>query len=513
MASTERAGRFAAADRDRAREWNVASQLLELAPIAFVVTDRSGVILEANVAAGALLGVEPRFMIGKPMVVYAAERREFLRFLRDLEAADTATPLERELLLTGREHSPRYVEAAARKLPSETGTIVLAWALTDVHERVAAEAELRLIADELESRVRERTSELDAERTRLVAILDSMPAGVMVAAAPSGRIVLTNARAAEIIRMRALAAQGVGDYGAQAGVASDGTLIGPHQWPLARALESGEHVRSERILVQQDNETWIAIEASASPLVDESGAVTGAVVVFWDVSERDRRERAEREFITNAAHDLQTPLTAIVSAVEVLKGGAKDIPEERERFLDHVDRESARLVRVVRSLLVLARAQLEHERPPKTAMRLRPLLDEIALGLHPRAGIEVVVRCPSRLTVTTNRDMLEQAVGNLAANSARYTEAGRIALCGRTTDAGVLVEVSDTGPGISDTDVARLFDRFTRGGERSSEGFGLGLAIVRETVEVLGGSVSIVPRRGGGTVARIFLPDSGKVDA
>jgi signal transduction histidine kinase len=109
--------------------------------------------------------------------------------------------------------------------------------------------------------------------------------------------------------------------------------------------------------------------------------------------------------------------------------------------------------------------------------------------------------------------MLEQAVGNLAANSARYTESGRIALCGRTTDVGVVVEVSDTGPGISDADVERLFGRFTRGGERSSEGFGLGLAIVRETVEVLGGSVSIGPRRGGGTIARIFLPDSGKVDA
>jgi signal transduction histidine kinase len=78
---------------------------------------------------------------------------------------------------------------------------------------------------------------------------------------------------------------------------------------------------------------------------------------------------------------------------------------------------------------------------------------------------------------------------------------------------GVVVEVSDTGPGISDADVERLFGRFTRGGERSSEGFGLGLAIVRETVEVLGGSVSIGPRRGGGTIARIFLPDSGKVDA
>jgi PAS domain S-box-containing protein len=97
VASPGPARRFAAADREGDREWDVASQLLELAPIAFVVTNRSGVILEANVAAGRLLGVEPRFMVGKPLAVYVVERREFLRLLRELEAADTATPVEREL--------------------------------------------------------------------------------------------------------------------------------------------------------------------------------------------------------------------------------------------------------------------------------------------------------------------------------------------------------------------------------------------------------------------------------
>ncbi len=271
-------------------------------------------------------------------------------------------------------------------------------------------------------------------------------------------------------------------------------------------------MRNERIRVERDDGTWLSIEANASPIRDQAGQVVAAVVVFWDVSERERRERAEREFITNAAHELQTPVAAIVSAVEVLSGGAKDEPEDRDRFLGHLERESARLVRVLRSLLVIARTQLGHESVDLAPVRLRPLLDGIVLGLQPRRGIEVVVRCPARLTVMSNGELLERAVGNLAANSARHTVRGRIVLSAARRPEGVRIEVSDTGPGIDEADVERLFERFTRGNGRDPEGFGLGLAIVRQTVSALGGAVSLGPRRGGGTVARIVLPEAGRKD-
>src|SRR5919109_2150378 len=88
-----------------------------------------------------------------------------------------------------------------------------------------------------------------------------------------------------------------------------------------------------------------------------------ATLVFQDVSERTRRDRARTEFVANAAHELLTPLTGIASAAHVLESGAKEVPEMRDRFVDHIARECSRLIRVARGLLVLARAQSDEEPP------------------------------------------------------------------------------------------------------------------------------------------------------
>jgi signal transduction histidine kinase len=160
---------------------------------------------------------------------------------------------------------------------------------------------------------------------------------------------------------------------------------------------------------------------------------------------------------------------------------------------------------VLRSLLVLSRTQLGHEPVDLAPVRVRPLLDRVALALQPRRGIEVVVRCPARLTVLSHDELLEQAVGNLAANSARHTAIGRIVLSAARRPEGVRIDVSDTGSGIDPDDVDRLFERFTRGGGRDAEGFGLGLAIVRQAVRSLGGHLELDSVPGEGTRVRIVL--------
>ena len=233
-----------------------------------------------------------------------------------------------------------------------------------------------------------------------------------------------------------------------------------------------------------------------------------ALLVFTDVSERERRLRAEREFVDNAAHELRTPLAAITSAIERLQAGARDVPEKRDRFLGYIQQESARLNRLASSLLVLARAQTREEEPRREEIGLCRLLEELFAGLEVDEGVDVVVDCPPELVAWSNRDLLEHALLNLATNAARHTSRGRIRVSARADSVGSLtIELEDTGAGIRPEELNRLFDRFYRGPtEERRSGFGLGLPIVKESVEALGGRIGIDSVPGAGTTARIVLP-------
>jgi two-component system sensor histidine kinase ResE len=235
-----------------------------------------------------------------------------------------------------------------------------------------------------------------------------------------------------------------------------------------------------------------------------------AVVVITDVSERERRERAEREFVANAAHELRTPITAIGNALDALELGALDVPEDREKFLGVVRRQSDRLGRLVRALLVLARAQTRQEPLRLEAVQVRPLLEEAASMLDTAEGVHPEIDCPPGVWVLAQRDLVGQVVANLASNAAKHTRRGRIVLAAANGPGdAVTLEVRDTGGGVPPHERARIFDRFYSSDGDQREGFGLGLAIVREAVRALGGVVDVTSTAQGTTV-RVTLASARK---
>jgi two-component system phosphate regulon sensor histidine kinase PhoR len=226
--------------------------------------------------------------------------------------------------------------------------------------------------------------------------------------------------------------------------------------------------------------------------------------VLDDLTEQERRELAEREFVSNAAHELRTPLTTIIGAVEVLQAGAKENPLERDRFLAHIEREAARLARLAYALLALARAHAGEERPRLEPTPLEPLLREVAADLRPYDGVAVDIECKPDLSAHANRDLLEQALRNLGENAAKHTPSGRVVLRAYSAGRHVRIEVEDTGVGMSSETQRHVFDRFYRG-HRDPEGFGLGLAIVRQAVRSLDGRIELDSAPGEGTRVRIVL--------
>ncbi|MDQ4081428.1 MAG: PAS domain-containing sensor histidine kinase, partial [Actinomycetota bacterium] len=372
---------------------------------------------------------------------------------------------------------------------------------TRSHERGSDEP-LRLLRAELEQRVGERTSELEKERARLVAVLQQMPAAVLIADAASGTVA-TNAAADEMLA-RARAARAKPARAADGGVAAD--CLSESE-ALARALRRGEATSAEEVELELDDGTVMPIELSVAPVRAADGEIIAAVLTFRDLSLRKRRERAERDFVSNAAHELRTPLTAITSAIEVLQSGAKELPAERDLFLSHIERETSRLARLARSLLVLARAQSGEEKPALELVELRPLLESIAAGLGVARAVRVAVECQDDLGAVAHRDLLEQAILGVAANAARHTTSGDIGLRARHyADRRVEIEISDTGRGMSAVEQEHAFGRFYRAADGIGEGFGLGLAITRQAVEALDGTIDLVSEPGRGTTVRIVLP-------
>src|SRR5262249_39173547 len=151
-------------------------------------------------------------------------------------------------------------------------------------------------------------------------------------------------------------------------------------------------------------------------------------------------------------HELRTPVTAIASAVDVLQSGAKEMPEDRDRFLAHITEQCRRLERLSHALLVLARAQMAQEQPRMEATAIAPLLEGIAAALPARPAVEIRVECPPHLAALANQDLLEQALLNVAGNAARYVERGSIELRSSSANGRVVVAISDTGPGMTTED-------------------------------------------------------------
>jgi signal transduction histidine kinase len=236
-----------------------------------------------------------------------------------------------------------------------------------------------------------------------------------------------------------------------------------------------------------------------------------ALIVIQDVSLEDRRARARHEFIANAAHELLTPLTGIAGAAHALESGAKVEPELRDRFIGHITRECDRLARIARGLLVLARAQSGEEPPRPEIVSLRSLLEDASEGAGSTGDVEI--SCPPRLTAFVDRDLAEQAFTNFIANARRHSGHEPVLVSAfRYGEHQVRVEIADEGGGF-EVDDGRLGRRFARGAGLDGGGFGLGLSIATQAVEVSGGRVAFRPQPERGTVVQVDLPRGDSVAA
>jgi signal transduction histidine kinase len=332
--------------------------------------------------------------------------------------------------------------------------------------------------ESMRASLKESFGVLTADRNKLQAIFDGLTDAVIVVDHDGG-VRFSNSAAAQVLD-------------------SDGMPPESMLGHLRRAREVG--FAAHPALRIGDH----AYSMTARSLPDERAVLA----VARDRTEEMRRELAEADFISNAAHELRNPLAGISGSIEVLREHAKDDPEARDHFLNRLAEDAERMNRLTRSLLTLARVEsvgAGETEVVDVSVAIRDVVEAVQAPRH----VDLQVEVEPDLAAQGDPTLLRQVMVGLLSNAYKNTPPpGAVTVRGRREgETEVVLEVIDTGTGIPEEEIERVFERFYRRSQsRNQEGFGLGLAIARRMVDVMGGEIGASSVEGQGSTFWVRLP-------
>jgi len=372
--------------------------------------------------------------------------------------------------------------------------------------KIKSEDEIGQLAGSLNTMSEQLEKKIEAiieDKNKMKAILSSMREGVVVIDKDEN-IVLFNSSLAAMLELRSE------------------KYIGKPFWEiisndevnsiLKKALKK-KNSFSVQVSILQPSEAR-NIQIQTAPITDHKGTLLGLVGVFHDVTELKKFEKARSEFIANVSHELKTPVTSIIGFVETLKDGAINDLKKRDEFLNIIHSHSQRLDNLVNDILSLSRIEFREIEMNPVPISVKEILDNAKALYNDKIKSKkqsLRMHIPAELPEAfSDPEMIIQVFSNLIDNAIKFTpERGKITVKAREEDDFIQIDVSDTGIGIAEEHLPRIFERFYRvdkARSREMGGTGLGLAIVKHIVHANRGKVSVESEFGKGSTFSVFLP-------
>jgi len=416
----------------------------------------------------------------------------------------------------------------------------------EVMERQVAEVALVDLNAELENKVKERTCELQnmntaleeeimerqateesLQETRAIlqAALDNCQAGIVIVDAPDGKIRYINKAGMLITNQpEELFCEDVNDYLSNWNVLhEDGTPFENDEVPLVRAIRYGE-ICSDEFILRLKTLKDLTIWANAAPIRDEVGKIKAGIVIFLDISERKNNEKAllkakeeaerangaKSQFLANMSHEIRTPMNGIIGMTDITL--MTDLKEQQREYLNIVKSSTMSLLRVLNDILDYSKIEAGKIDLEKVPFNIRGITNEVidlfAIAARQK-GLCLTLKIDKDVPQTIIGDSvrLRQVLSNLVGNGIKFTSQGKIEIHIDVAEKNkekmkLHFIVTDTGIGISDVKLEKLFKRFSQvddSNTRQFGGTGLGLAISKKLIELMDGEIGVKSEEGIGS--------------
>lgn len=353
--------------------------------------------------------------------------------------------------------------------------------------------------NEMSSSLKEMVTQISEERSKLSNILNNITDGLIMTDA-EGLVLRINQAAERLFNIE------------------EAKAVGQHLIEVVRDHDI-DRILKLCLKTSRQHSTQLELGISkrflrvvAVPIMTDGRTLTGAGVMFQDLTEMKSLQTMRQEFIGNISHELRTPLASIKAIVETLHDGAINSKKVAKHFLTRIDNELDRMMQMVLELTELSRIESSRGELKPEMVDLNVLVADAIARLQPQAERKKVTLSANLLTslppIHADKHRIYQVITNLVHNAIKFTPpGGKVNISTELSENSVLVKVSDTGIGISKDDLPRIFERFYKADKaRAEEGAGLGLAIAKHVVLAHGGNIWAESKEGKGSTFFFTLP-------